>query len=141
MDSWMLKQVQHDEVVLFLLFHFSSLGYDLLMHLKETQMKPATTTIFFSILLSVLVSSLVLQFSLGHMMDKPKPVEVKKIETGYERVMRTKTLRCGYFAWAPYLIKDANTGKFSGAGHDIIEAMAALRLFRLAALSDGRYQS
>lgn len=87
-------------------------------------MKPATTTIFFSILLSVLVSSLVLQFSLGHMMDKPKPVEVKKIETGYERVMRTKTLRCGYFAWAPYLIKDANTGKFSGAGHDIIEAMA-----------------
>jgi ABC-type amino acid transport substrate-binding protein len=39
--------------------------------------------------------------------------------------MRTKTLRCGYFVWPPYLIKDANTGKFSGAGHDIIEAVAS----------------
>jgi hypothetical protein len=40
-------------------------------------MKPATTTIFFSILLSVLVSSLVLQFSLSRMTAQ-KPVEVKK---------------------------------------------------------------
>ena len=88
-------------------------------------MKPATTTIFFSILLSVMISSLVLQFSLGRMMNKPKPVEVKKIETGYERVAGSNTLRCGYFVWPPYLIKDANTGKFSGVGHDIIEAMAS----------------
>ena len=43
-------------------------------------------------------------------------------ESAYERVMRTKTLRCGYILGvAPEMMKDANTGKLSGISYDLIE--------------------
>ncbi|MGE3770260.1 MAG: substrate-binding periplasmic protein [Bdellovibrionales bacterium] len=46
-------------------------------------------------------------------------------ETAFERVMRTKTLRCAYALWPPsILMKDPNTGKISGAAADIIELLA-----------------
>lgn len=44
-------------------------------------------------------------------------------ETGFNRVMRTKTINCGYFLWPPYLAKDANTGKLSGINYEIMEAI------------------
>jgi polar amino acid transport system substrate-binding protein len=44
-------------------------------------------------------------------------------ESVYDRVMRTGTIRCGYFTWAPFLMKDPNTGEFSGIYHDVIEAL------------------
>ncbi len=37
--------------------------------------------------------------------------------------MRTKTLRCGYAIWSPALLKDPNTGKFSGLIYDYVEAL------------------
>ncbi|MBI1273587.1 MAG: transporter substrate-binding domain-containing protein [Alphaproteobacteria bacterium] len=43
----------------------------------------------------------------------------RNIETAYERVMRTGTLRCAYALWAPFFQKDANTGKLSGFNYDI----------------------
>jgi ABC-type amino acid transport substrate-binding protein len=42
-------------------------------------------------------------------------------ETAYERVMRTKTIRCGYFVWEPTVMKDPNTNEFSGINYDIME--------------------
>lgn len=46
-------------------------------------------------------------------------------ESAYERVMRTKTIRCGYGLWPPeVLTKDANTGQIGGWAHDVIEALA-----------------
>lgn len=42
-------------------------------------------------------------------------------ESTFDRVMRTGTIRCGYFTWAPFLMKDPNTGEFSGIYHDVIE--------------------
>lgn len=42
-------------------------------------------------------------------------------ETIFDRVMRTGIIRCGYFTWAPFLMKDPNTGAFSGIYHDVIE--------------------
>lgn len=46
-------------------------------------------------------------------------------ESAYDHVIRTGTLRCGYAMWPPTaLIKDANTGKLSGAMVDIVEEMA-----------------
>jgi len=48
----------------------------------------------------------------------------KAEEPVYERVMKTKTINCGYFVWAPYVTKDANTGKFGGINYDIMEAVA-----------------
>lgn len=57
--------------------------------------------------------------------DDTRPIK----ESTYDRVMRTQTIRCGYAAWAPLLIKDPNTGQMSGISHDYVEAMgAALKL-------------
>ena len=44
-------------------------------------------------------------------------------EDAYQRVMNTKTLRCGYFAWPPWVQKDPNTNKISGLNYDVVEAI------------------
>lgn len=43
--------------------------------------------------------------------------------SAYERVLGTKTLRCGYFTWPPQLRKDPNTGKLSGILFDYVTAL------------------
>jgi ABC-type amino acid transport substrate-binding protein len=45
-------------------------------------------------------------------------------ESVFDRVMRTKTIRCGYFIRAGFLMKDVNTGAFSGIAHDYVEELA-----------------
>jgi hypothetical protein len=35
-------------------------------------------------------------------------------ETLYQRVLRTKTIRCSYCAYPPYCLKDPNTGHMTG---------------------------
>lgn len=47
-------------------------------------------------------------------------------ETAYERVMRTGVLKCGYYAWPPYFIKDANSGEMSGLAVDYAQAVGDL---------------
>lgn len=44
-------------------------------------------------------------------------------ESAYDRVMRTGTLRCGYFIYAPVVVKDANTGAMSGLFYDYMQAL------------------
>lgn len=46
--------------------------------------------------------------------DSPK-------ESTYDRVMRTGTIRCGYYIWPPFLAKDPNTGKISGIASDMMD--------------------
>ena len=46
-------------------------------------------------------------------------------ESAYARVMRTGTLRCGYFSWPPYMSKDPNTGAFQGFIYDYVQTLAA----------------
>jgi polar amino acid transport system substrate-binding protein len=41
----------------------------------------------------------------------------------YERVMRTRTIRCGYLTWPPILMKDPNTGEMSGIFYDYTEEL------------------
>ncbi len=48
----------------------------------------------------------------------------EKKESVYERVMRTSTLRCGYYVWPPYMTKDPNTGQLSGVFYDLMGAVA-----------------
>jgi len=45
----------------------------------------------------------------------------KEKESAFDRVMRTKTLRCGYTIYPPFFSKDPNTGEFSGLFHDFTE--------------------
>ncbi len=42
-------------------------------------------------------------------------------ESTYDRIMRTKTIRCSYLVWPPYLNKDTATGKLSGVYFDLME--------------------
>jgi polar amino acid transport system substrate-binding protein len=51
------------------------------------------------------------------------PVLDKK-ESTYERILRTQTIRCGYFAYEPALIIDPNNKKMSGIFYDLTEEMA-----------------
>ncbi len=44
-------------------------------------------------------------------------------ETGYERILRTETLRCGYYVAPPYVYRDPDTDSLSGPTVDIIEHM------------------
>ncbi len=44
-------------------------------------------------------------------------------ESAYDRVMRTHTLRCGYVVYESALMKDPNTGVFSGIIYDITELL------------------
>lgn len=53
------------------------------------------------------------------------PVQTTKTETAFERVQRTGELRCGYFSWPPYVVRDPNSGALSGINVDSVEAVAA----------------
>jgi arginine/lysine/histidine/glutamine transport system substrate-binding and permease protein len=44
-------------------------------------------------------------------------------ETAFQRVMRTRTLRCAYAAWPPYFMIDPNTRTMSGINYEIMEAI------------------
>lgn len=44
--------------------------------------------------------------------------KAKSKESAYERVTRTGAIRCGYFSWPPYIMKDPNTGALSGLNYD-----------------------
>lgn len=47
-----------------------------------------------------------------------------KVESVYDRVVRTNTLRCGYIVYPPSLLRDPNTGAFSGISYDIMTRLA-----------------
>ena len=44
-----------------------------------------------------------------------------KKESAYDRVMRTGVLRCAYGLWEPCVIRDPNTGEFSGIVYDFMQ--------------------
>ncbi len=44
-------------------------------------------------------------------------------EAAFARVMKTKTLNCGYIIVPPYITKDANTGKMGGINYEMMEAI------------------
>lgn len=47
----------------------------------------------------------------------------EKGSTVYDRVMTSGTIRCGWNTWYPILMKDPNTGEFSGIFYEFSEAM------------------
>lgn len=47
-----------------------------------------------------------------------------KKESVYDRVMRTKTLKCGYALWSPALMKDPQTGEMSGVFYEVMEKLS-----------------
>ncbi len=55
----------------------------------------------------------------------PAVAQEKMKESAYERVMRTGTIRCGYFLFPPLAVKDPNTNILSGITVDIFNKMGA----------------
>ncbi len=56
---------------------------------------------------------------------RPPSGSISAHESAYDHVLRTKTLRCGYASWPPFVFTtDPITGKISGIFVDVIEAMA-----------------
>ena len=49
------------------------------------------------------------------------PVLAAEKESAFDRVSRTKTLRCGYILLPPEFAKDPNTGAFSGMVYDVTQ--------------------
>jgi len=71
----------------------------------------------------VVALSAVTAFAVGKYTPATAPSAAKQ-ETAFERVMRTGTLRCGYYVFAPATIRDPNTGKLSGLSIDMMEKIA-----------------
>jgi ABC-type amino acid transport substrate-binding protein len=83
-----------------------------------------------------MIAIAVIVFALGHFLtsshtvveSKTEAVAVKTEtaaahESAYERVLRTKTIRCGYTIWPPAIYKEPNTGQLSGINYDFMEAI------------------
>ena len=75
-------------------------------------MKPLS---FLSLLLAALVG--------GLLAKAPLTTASHATETALARVLRTQTLRCGYVLSEPYLLRDPNTGRFSGIAFDTMTAL------------------
>lgn len=50
--------------------------------------------------------------------DRDTLLRYVKKETAYERVMRTRTIRCGYMVSSPWMARNGETGELSGLYHD-----------------------
>ena len=44
-------------------------------------------------------------------------------ESAFNRVMRTRTLRCAYATWPPFFMMDPNTKQMTGANYEIMQAI------------------
>ncbi len=72
--------------------------------------------------LAVLLAVLALVVPFLHPSGQSAEPAAKK-ETAFERVMRTRTLRCAYMLWPPHLMADPNTKALSGKDFEIMEAI------------------
>ena len=77
---------------------------------------------FSSVLLTIVIAMMVSLGTFWLTSLGTAPTQLIK-ESAYDRVMRTRTLRCGYVVYPPAMIKDLNTGAFSGIIYDITELM------------------
>lgn len=72
----------------------------------------------FSTILLVLILSAVTTVAVNHYLPAKAP---QSQETAFDRVLRTNTLRCGYYTYTPVTIKDPNTGKLTGLSVDMMD--------------------
>lgn len=54
----------------------------------------------------------------------PNGAATAQKESVYDRVIRTGTIRCGYFSWYPGFIKDVKTGELKGIFYEYAEQLA-----------------
>lgn len=81
--------------------------------------------VFQSIILSLIVAVIASVATVKFMIpaEENTASAEKKTESTYDRVMRTKTLRCGYAYRPPLFGKSLKTGEFEGVLYDYTEAL------------------
>ena len=60
----------------------------------------------------------------GSQLGEQGKTATTQAETGFERVMRTNTIRCGYYVYPPISYRDPNANKLSGFSIDMMEKIA-----------------
>jgi len=78
--------------------------------------------------LKLMTKALVVLLILGFALEAIMPLLTTRApvrQTAFERVSKTKILRCGYFPYEPFVIKDPNTGKLSGVIVDYLNQVGA----------------
>lgn len=68
------------------------------------------------------------------------PVQAVEQDRVYDRVMKSKTIRCGYSDWPPFIVTDPNTKRVSGIMKDIMDEIgkrAGLKIEWTASLGWG----
>ncbi len=71
-----------------------------------------------------IIAIAVIVFALGHFLSaESADTKTASKESAYDRVVNSKTIRCGYIVWPPAFIKDANSGELSGINYDFMQAL------------------
>ncbi len=84
---------------------------------------------------AVVVALVALGMPFLHSSDKGGGPVAKK-ETAFERVMRTRTIRCAYAMWPPFAMSDPNTGAKSGINHEVMEAIGKVANLKIEWLEE-----
>lgn len=79
---------------------------------------------FMQTCISALAAALV---AVGVIYLKPQSSTQKPVESAYERVMQTRTIRCGYLEFEPNFVKDPATGKITGIFADLMDEIGRLQ--------------
>jgi polar amino acid transport system substrate-binding protein len=79
--------------------------------------------------LNVLTSAGVAAGVAGVTAKVAKPEAARAAKDAAERILDTRKMTCGYVVYAPYLMKDPNTGKFSGIFYDLTQKIAEIADF------------
>ena len=78
------------------------------------------------LILTVLIAALV-----AALVPHARTTAPTKHETAFERVMRTRTLRCAYGIWPPLMKMDPNTKKLSGIDYEIVESIGRVASLKI----------
>jgi ABC-type amino acid transport substrate-binding protein len=76
---------------------------------------------FLQILIAAIIGSLIAFAGLKYANLAGLGAQASSDQPAFERVMKTRTIRCAYSTWAPYINVDPNTKRLSGITYDIFE--------------------
>lgn len=85
-------------------------------------MKPSKIIVI-AVIFSILAAFVTVKLTIpGNTTEGKTKIE----ESAYERTISSGKIRCGYIPYAPYFMKDSNTGQLSGIFYELTEKMAKM---------------
>jgi lysine/arginine/ornithine transport system substrate-binding protein len=76
-------------------------------------------------ILSIILIAAVTAYIVSHASNKNSGINNNILQTAFDRIIKTNTIRCGYAVATPWFMADPNTKKLSGVGYDVTNAVAA----------------